>query len=316
MKIKALLIILLATIAFAGSVRADVLFEDNFDSYVNLPEEMLSWGFTGLATAAPDLWVSPFPAGSTSDAKVGPGRAGEVYWSGNDATDNNLRLYQSQIVGDWGTDYTVSADFYKLTDKHTTDEDGNGWVDYEDYIPEMYVAGRVANGNYVIGGIVLADNYDDETNDYNYDTSTWTYIGDDYCKDEIYVRIRDSYGASNGDTYVCKISPEYPVNISMDIVGNVVTVTVTHAGTTKTVSLNTTVSEAGSPGFGIWRRWGGYAKAYSDNFSVIGDPYFASIDGDINGDLSVDLDDVAAMAADWVKCTDPADPSCDQYWKF
>jgi len=316
MKMKKISIItMLIACAFASISKADVLFEDNFDSYASLPAEMLSWGFAGLQAAAPDLWLSPFGTGSTSDAKVGPGKAGMVYWSGNVSTDNLLRLYKAQTTGYWGSDYTVAVDYYKLTDKNTTDSDSNGWLDYEDYVPEVYVGARMNGSDYVIGGIVLADNYDDETNAYNYDTTTWLYNGNDFCKNEIYARIRDSKGASNGDTFVCKLDPTKPITISMTVTGTTATLTITHNGNTATVSMTTSVVDNGNPGFGCWRRWGGYAKAYMDNFLVNGQAYIPFIEGDLSGDNTVDLSDLAMMAADWPKCSDPADTGCDQFWK-
>ncbi|MFI4912599.1 MAG: hypothetical protein ACIAQZ_13110 [Sedimentisphaeraceae bacterium JB056] len=315
MKMKNLSIVLILLAGVLASVStAEVLFEDNFDSYQNLPEEVLSWGFAGLQASAPDMWQSPFTGGS-SDAKVGPGSPGLVYWSGNDSTDNQLRLYKSLTDGYWGSDYTVSVDYIKLTDRNTTDGDGNGWVDYEDYVPEVYVGARISGADYVIGGIVLADNYDDESGAYNYDTSTWAYIGDDFSKNEIYARIRDSKGGSNGDTYVGKLDPTKPVNMTLEMNGNVATLTITHNGLVTTVALNTTVTDNGNPGFGVWRRWGGYAKAYMDNFSVNGEVYIPFVEGDIDGDNIVDLKDLAILAYDWTKCTDPADTNCDQFWK-
>lgn len=315
MKTKILTILAASLIAFGcANVQAEVLFEDNFDSYETLPESMLSWGFAGLADAAPDLWQSPFPADYGSDAKVGPGSPGLVYWSGNNAGDTSLRLYKGIIDGFWGSDYTVSVDCYKLTDRNTDDTNSNGWPDYEEYVPEFYVGGRIDGDNYVIGGVVLADNTDDETGDSNYDSS-YNYIGDDFCKDEIYIRTRDSQGASNGDTYLCKLDASKPVHISMNMVGESVSLTVSHNGYEATVFLTTEVLNNGQAGFGVWRRWGGYAKAYYDNFAVNGDPYYPGLVGDVNGDLIVDITDLAILAQNWAKCSDPADPACDQYWK-
>lgn len=36
--------------------------------------------------------------------------------------------------------------------------------------------------------------------------------------------------------------------------------------------------------------------------------------GDINRDFSVDLADLLLLVADWLKCSDPLDSECDQYW--
>ena len=47
---------------------------------------------------------------------------------------------------------------------------------------------------------------------------------------------------------------------------------------------------------------------------VCGDPLTVYLPGDINEDCKIDLLDFAALSADWMKCTDPADPMCDQYY--
>lgn len=61
-------------------------------------------------------------------------------------------------------------------------------------------------------------------------------------------------------------------------------------------------------------------------YAVHGPPQYCGdygtvyLDGDISGeygvpDCRVDFYDFAQMAASWVQCSDPTDPSCDVYWK-
>ncbi|AQQ71761.1 hypothetical protein SMSP2_02139 [Limihaloglobus sulfuriphilus] len=299
MKIKNILITACLAFAVIGAVNAEVLFEDNFDSYEFLPEELLSWGFANLADAAPDKWISPYagdPSAASVEMKVGPGKPGMVYYSDNNALYSALGLYEAVIDGQWGTDYTISIDYHKLTDRHTEDSDGDGYPDYENYIPHIYVAGRIGDGQYVLGGIALGSIQEDG-------------------KRDVYARIRDSNGGTNGDTWVAEHNPELPVNIELTLSGTYAELKVSHAGYSLTVSLVTDVVGMGSAGFGCQRQWGGYGKAYFDNFAVEGTAYVPPLPGDIDNNDVVDLADFAALAADWTKCSDPAMPECDQYWR-
>lgn len=46
-----------------------------------------------------------------------------------------------------------------------------------------------------------------------------------------------------------------------------------------------------------------------------GDYGTAYLAADTDQDCDVDIDDVKELAEDWLKCTDPADINCDQYWR-
>ena len=66
----------------------------------------------------------------------------------------------------------------------------------------------------------------------------------------------------------------------------------------------------------------GFGTAWFDSVSVgglvgppvCGDPGTVYLPSDLNEDCKVDLPDFALFSGEWLHCTDPGDPNCDQYY--
>jgi hypothetical protein len=267
--------ILLAVMLLAGAVTAETLFEDNFDQYAAMTDN------AGLAGLSAD-WVTNWDPTGVSDVKVGSLWPGLAYYSNNHSNDTELRLYEAQLTESLA-DYTVTVEAYE----------------HDTYPLHMYAAGRIAAGGYVLGGAAIG--------------SADPVTGDR----AVYARVKDSDGASVGDYWVAIYDSTKPINIALTLSGASAMVTVTHNGLSKSLSLTTTVLAAGAPGFGGQWPWGSYSKAYFDNFSVTrpacGDPGVEYPKGDLNKDCQINGLDLEMLAAQWLGCTDPANPNCMEY---
>ena len=157
----------------------------------------------------------------------------------------------------------------------------------ETYKMEWYAAGRITESTYIAAGAVVGSGH-------------------------VYVRLIDSTGYASGDYWLAVWDPALPIKIELSVQGDQVVATYTHAGLTQQLGYTTGIINAGDAGFGGKNPWS-YVLGLFDNFVVEGVLYMPQ--GDLNGDRKVDLADLALLAADWAKCTDPADAACDQFWK-
>jgi len=265
---------ILAVLALSGSAIGKVLFSDNFDSYAALTDN------SALADMN-SAYISPWVPVVTSEIKVGSLWPGLAYYSGNDSTDKELRMYRA-VLDESLANYTVEMDVMR----------------HPDYLCNWLVGARITDTAYIVGGAVLG-NADPETG-----------------KRPIYAKMYDSDGDYIGDYWVAIHDANEPIHIVLTVNGDQATLTVTHFDYTKTISYTTTVLDAGDPGFGGQWDWG-YSKGYYDNFvvsqPVCGDPGTVYNAGDLNKDCVVDFYDFAMLVSQWLECTDPEDPTCIQY---
>lgn len=225
-----------------------------------------------------DVWsTDPWFLGGSRYVKVGSNWPGQAYYSNNYYGDTELRLAEADI-GEELTNYTVTVEAYR----------------HETWPCNMYAAARISgadDSNYVIAGAGIGGG-------------------------AVYAKAKDSDGVALGDYYVAAYEPNEPIEIRLSVNGSDVSATVTHMNSSETIEFTTTVTEPGSPGFGgqiTYEDEG--AKAYFDNFRVTGlscgDPGTLTLKGDVNDDCYVDFEDFAALALNWMKCTDPSDAGCD-----
>src|SRR6056297_1776834 len=99
---------ILVVLALSGSSMAKVLFSDNFDSYADVTEN-------SALVDVNDGYISPWPAGSVSEVKVGSLWPGQAYYSNNHSDDQSLRLYRA-ILDEPRSDYTVELDVMRHPD--------------------------------------------------------------------------------------------------------------------------------------------------------------------------------------------------------
>ena len=69
------------------------------------------------------------------------------------------------------------------------------------------------------------------------------------------------------------------------------------------------IGPANQDNFIIWH------EALYERMGVCGDPGTEYLDYDFNEDCDVDEEDMAQLADEWLNCTDPANPYCDQFYK-
>lgn len=138
--------------------------------------------------------------------------------------------------------------------------------------------------------------------------------------ENIWMRIEDSTGYTDGDYFVAEHDPNLPIILELDFDGNKVTGRVSHAGMSVSTSYTTTVTEPGKPGMaGIFRY--GYAYGYFDDFAIVsgspvppsecGDQGTVYLEGDINKDCKVDMLDMLEIIDGWLNCSDPQDGRCN-----
>jgi hypothetical protein len=112
----------------------------------------------------------------------------------------------------------------------------------------------------------------------------------------------------------------YPATITCTVIGDAIVAKISHKGQVFTQSGNTTIINTGHPAFGGRNQYG-YCGGNFDNFvvttpgDVCGALGMVYLEGDVNKDCYVNMLDIAVLGEDWLKCSDPANSSCDQYWK-
>ena len=283
----------------SGAAQAEVLFEDNFDSYDddinNVPDAVYIgdpnnniWVGT-LESASGGVWSVPWGTGPLgSDVKVGTIAPNKCYFS------NNTYLSPPQIakvvdVNANRADYTIEAEAWrKLPDPIKPNLIKLDW----------YIVGRITDVHVRLGAALSLPDAN----------------GNQY----VYGRIVDSVGYATRCNWVADYDPNAPIYLKLTLNGDTAAGTIAHNGGTQTISIITDVLNAGAPGVAGYNQWG-YAVGYFDNFKVsvptCGDPGIAYNAGDVNQDCHVDMLDVEEFVTKWLECTDPADAGCDQYWK-
>ncbi len=287
-----------AEIVLAGAAQAEVLFEDNFDSYDDDPNLGVFVGPNTWVLAIPDVspyWsTEPWGQGATGsrDLKAGNIAPDMAYFS-NNYWEDELRF--ARAVNDVNiadrADYTVEVEAWKHPERTI----------------DWYVAGRITETTNVRLGAALS-------------------IPDDANNQYVYGRIVDSNGSATRCNWVADYDPNAPIYLKLTLNGDVAAGAITHNGGTQTISIITDVLNTGAPGIGGYHLgyndgsglWG-YAVGRFDNFKVsvpaCGDPGIPCDAGDINQNGYVNMLDVAEFVTKWLECTDPADAGCDQYWK-
>lgn len=249
--------ILLVALVVTSQSNADVLFEDDFDSY--------TYDSTNIASQS-SVWQGE-GAEKTIFASWHPGKA---YFSNGTWGDNTMRIAYADVGAD---DYTVSVDAYAVSG----------------YLMEYYATARCTDTQYVAAGVVT-----DGTS--------------------VYARVIDSEGASSNDYWFGQFDPNgvEPMHIELTVEGEDVSAYFSTQGLDTTIYTTTTILTGSNAGFAGKYQWN-YPLGRFDNFVVEG--VSGPIAGDLNEDSTVDIQDFALLASDWMECTDPEDVNCDAFWK-
>lgn len=269
-------VLILTAVVFAGMVQAGTLFYDNF----NYPT-----GKT-LHIASNSLWSC------SSDCAIM-----DANWASR-AFFYNETQYDQMRIARVDSNSLIIADCNVNVDAYSDPCEVN-------YDINWYSVGRISpdGSNWVACGAVLADW--DPINLY------WS----------VYARLKDSTGAQSLDYLVTNAYFKYlPIKIDLKMQGSTLTGTVTHGWSTATISMETAVLAPGKVGFAGQNPYG-KVKGSFDNFTVqsltpiCGDAGTAAFKaGDLNKDCYVNMTDTIVFVNDWLKCTDPANSSCEQYW--